>query len=293
MLRQVTEVSPMADLIALARQAEEDGALSVSIFGGFPLSDTENTGLGVVAVTLKSDGSGQKICDQIVKAAMQLKEDFTMSLPSLQSSVATAKALTEYPVLLIDTADNCHSGGTQDCMGVIQEALKQGLTNILAGPIVDPVAVAEALSVSLGETITVSIGGKSSFAAVGQPNNAMTLTGKVTAEADGKFEVTGPLFTGAKVNMGRTVLFDAGNIRVVISEDRFEAMDFAMYGILGIDVMEADYVVLKSKIQYRPTFGTIAKHIVECHSVGVASLDPTVFAYQHLARPIYPLDAIE
>jgi len=34
-----------------------------------------------------------------------------------------AKALTEGPVLLIDHADNCASGGTQDTMAVVEEVM--------------------------------------------------------------------------------------------------------------------------------------------------------------------------
>jgi Uncharacterized conserved protein len=290
MLRQVTGQAPMSDLMAMARAAEKGCVHSVSVFGGFPLSDTPHTGLTVTAVTSGERSDAQRICQEICAEAMNRKEQFTAAYEPLPDSIARAKAMPEGPVLLIDHADNCHSGGTQDSMTVIAEALEQGLTNILAGPICDPGAVATLVDAGVGATVTLPVGGKASFAAVGRSNPPVTLTGVVRTISDGSFTVTGPLFTGMQVKMGRTVLLDTGSMQIVVSEDRFEAMDFAMFRILGIDESRFHYIVLKSKVQYKPTFGSIAREVVECNGIGVASLDFDCFEYQHLTRPIYPLD---
>jgi microcystin degradation protein MlrC len=53
---------------------------------------------------------------------------------------------------------------------------------------------------------------------------------------------------------------------------------------------DTKYLILKSKIQYRPTFGAIAKHIVECNAVGVGSAELSLFPYKALMRPLFPLD---
>ena len=41
---------------------------------------------------------------------------------------------------------------------------------------------------------------------------------------------------------------------------------------------------------FRPVFMPIAKGVVYCDGVGVASSDWRMFNYEHLRRPIYPLD---
>ncbi len=41
---------------------------------------------------------------------------------------------------------------------------------------------------------------------------------------------------------------------------------------------------------FRPVFLPIAKGMVLCDSIGVGSSDWTLFDYQKLRRPIYPLD---
>jgi microcystin degradation protein MlrC len=264
----------------------------VSVFGGFPFSDTPHTGLTVTAVTSGEPAQAQAICTEICEAAMRGRQAFDCTFEPLENSIRRAHALADGPVLLIDHADNCHSGGTQDSMAVIAEALRQGLTGILAGPICDPEAVSILVAAGVGARVTLPIGGKASFAAVGRPNVACTLSGVVRNICDGSFTVTGPLFTGMQVRLGRTVLFETQGMDIVISEGRFEAMDFAMYRILGIDESTYSYIVLKSKVQYKATFGTIARHIVECNGFGVASLDLHSFAFRNLVRPIYPLDGI-
>ena len=51
MLRQATAEEPTKGLIEMAKRAEAAGALAVSVFGGFPLADTPNAGISVVAMT--------------------------------------------------------------------------------------------------------------------------------------------------------------------------------------------------------------------------------------------------
>lgn len=63
-----------------------------------------------------------------------------------------------------------------------------------------------------------------------------------------------------------------------------------MFRFLGIGPLAKKFIVLKSKIQYRPTFGAIAAHVVECNAVGVGSADFDQFPYSALTRPVYPLD---
>jgi microcystin degradation protein MlrC len=290
-LRQVTGEEPMAGLLRMARQAESPEIPSISVFGGFPLSDAPQTGLSVAAVTSGDLRRAETICKEICDAAFAQKQNFIAELEPLQSAVARAKQLEEGPILLVDTADNCHSGGGQDCMGVIEQALACGLDNILAGPICDPIAAQRLFDAGVGARMTLQVGGRSSFGAIGAQNTPLELTGVVSAVSDGKFTVSAPLFTGMSVDLGNSVVFDTGPMRLVISQSRFEAMDFAMYRIFGLDETSAKYIIIKSKIQYRPTFGTIAKHIIECHGTGPASLDASRFPYKHLIRPIYPLDA--
>ena len=68
--------------------------------------------------------------------------------------------MTAGPIILVDHGDNTGAGGNQDTMAVIKEALKQGLDDVIAGPICDPTAVAESIAAGVGSDIRIALGGK-------------------------------------------------------------------------------------------------------------------------------------
>ena len=290
MLLMATAQTPMQDLMASAKKAEAEGALAVSVFSGFPLADAPHAGLSVIAMTDNDRAGAEAICARISDQAWSLREQTYKPFEPLVQSIARAKAMTEFPVLLVDHADNCNSGGSQDTMTVIAEALRQGLTGIAAGPILDPEAVATLVEAGVGATVTLPVGGKIKASSVRMDSAPLELTGRIRTISDGRFVVRGPVFTGSQIALGRTVAFDTGAMELIVCEGRVEPLDLAMFRFVGIEPTEKRYVVVKSKMQYRPTFGAMAKHIVECNGSGAASMDLTRFDFRKVERPVYPLD---
>jgi microcystin degradation protein MlrC len=78
----------------------------------------------------------------------------------------------------------------------------------------------------------------------------------------------------------------------VITERAHEPMDLGVFTHCGIDPSRKRYIMLKSRIHYRAGFKPIAAHIVECAGAGVTNADLSVYRYQKLTRPIFPLDPI-
>ncbi len=287
-----TGVSPMSDLIAAARKAELEGALAVSVFSGFPLADTSDTGISVVAMTDGSIEHAQKICHDICTLAWDKRDGFEFAFEPLERSIARAKSLEDGPVLLVDLADNCNSGSTQDTMTVIAEALRQGLEGIAAGTICDPEAVGMMVEAGVGAVVTLPIGNKVPYGEKAA-STPLVLTGVVRTISDGHFVVRGPVFNGTKVALGRTVVLDTGQIEIVVSERRTEPQDLAMFRIVGIEPMDKRFVVIKSKWNYRPTYGAMAKHVIECNGTGAGSPDFSHFRFCKVRRPTFPLDKTE
>jgi microcystin degradation protein MlrC len=291
MLRMATDSGPMAELIAMAREEEARGALAVSVFGGFPLADCPFTGMSVVAMTDGDQGRAQAICERIRHAAWARRDAFQMAFEPLDATMRRAAEITRGPVLLVDHADNCNSGGTQDSMDVIAAALRHGLEGIAAGPIADPVAAARLVEAGVGAEVELSVGGGTDLAGVGGSCGPLVLRGRVTRVSDGRFTVQGPVFTGHEVALGRTAVLDTGRLKLVVSEGRCEPLDLAMFRFVGIEPADQRYLIIKSKIQYRPTFGAIASSVLECNGAGFASLDYTRFRYRKITRPLHPFDA--
>ena len=135
---------------------------------------------------------------------------------------------------------------------------------------------------------------------IGLKGEPLSISGRVLAITDGEFTITGPMYTGIRTFMGRTAVLgveSAGKSRsprveIVVSERAHEPMDVGVFTHCGIDPHRKRFIMLKSRIHYRAGFGPIASHIVECAGAGVTNADLSVYRYQKLRRPIYPLDPL-
>jgi microcystin degradation protein MlrC len=175
-------------------------------------------------------------------------------------------------------------------MDVIAAALGHGLDGIAAGPIADPDAARRLVEAGVGADVELPVGGCTDLTAVGGSCGPLVLRGRVTRVSDGRFTVRGPVFTGRQVALGRAAVLDTGRLKLVVSEGRCEPLDLAMFRFVGIEPEDQRFLIIKSKIQYRPTFGAIAGHVLECNGAGFASLDHTRFRYRKITRPLHPFD---
>jgi len=292
-LRQNTGESPMKDCVDAARAAEKEGLLAATAFGGFQMADIHDAGLSVVTVADSDRKAAEAACKAILDIAWTHKEQFIYRGEPLDQALAKAQAMAEHtggPILLLDHADNCASGATQDTMYVLKAALRQGLTGIAVGPVRDPQAVAEMIKAGVGAKVTVEVGGKMDMPAIDVKGEPMELTGIVRAITDGEYTISGPQFHGMRCYMGRTVVLDTGTAEIVVTEKNQEPWDRGVFTSVGIDPEQKRFLLLKSRMYFRPVFLPIAKGMVFCDSVGVGTSDWTQFDFKNLRRPIYPLD---
>ena len=289
-LHMGTDDAPMGDLVAKAKTIEAKEALAVTVFGGFPLADFHDAGLSVVAVTDGNQKLAEDICQNLAREACQRRNEFVYAAEPLDESVARAGKLTEGPILLIDHADNCASGGTQDTIAVVAEVMRQGLKDVAVGAIRDPAAVQKMIEAGVGSSLTLQLGGKMDMPSIGRNGEPLEVTGTVKVISDGEFVVRGPMYTGVKMSMGKTAALDTGSIQFVVIENNHEPFDLGMFRSVGIEPTTKQYLLLKSRIHYRAGFKPIAKHIVECNGLGVTGSDYSQFRFEKIRRPIFPID---
>jgi microcystin degradation protein MlrC len=291
-LRMGTGDAPMRELVALARAAEGRGeCLAATIFGGFPLADMPDAGVSSVVVTDGAPQAGQATCNRLLDAVWERRGEFAYESEPLEASISQAKALTDGPILLIDHADNCASGGTQDTMAVVAEVIRQGLEDVAVGAICDPEAVERMIAAGVGARVTLPLGGKVDMPAIGRRAEPLTVTGVVRVLSDGEFTVRGPMYTGVRTFLGKTAVLDAGRIEFVVVSRHHEPWDLGIFRSVGIEPTAKRYLLLKSRIHYRAGFLPIARHIIECAGEGVTSSQLERFPFRRVRRPIVPLDA--
>jgi len=282
---------PMKEIMDLAIAAETRGTvLNASVFGGFPHADIPHISCSAVMVCDGQVDAGRALLDRLLDMAWATRKDFLYEGAPLASQIAHAKTLADGPIILVDHGDNTASGGTQDVMSVIAEVERQGLTDVAAGPICDPAAVARILAAGTAASVTLTLGGNIDMPQINLPGKPHAVTGKVARITDGEFVVTGPMATGTRVRMGRTAVLDTGALQIVISERRSEPFDLGVFTHCGIDPRRKRYVLIKSRQHFRAGFEPIARHIVLCDGDGCTSSDLRLFTYRKRRRPLYPFE---
>jgi len=129
---------PMKDIMDMARAAEASGAvLNASVFGGFPHADIPHLSCSAVIVCDGQAEAGKALLDRLLGMAWERRKAFHYEGAPLASQIAHAKTLGEGPIVLADHGDNTASGGTQDVMSVIAEAMRQSPDDVVAEPICD------------------------------------------------------------------------------------------------------------------------------------------------------------
>ncbi len=300
-MRQGTDDSPNKELQELCQEYEKKGALSVSLFTGFPHADIKNAGLSVVVVTDNDPAWAQEIKNDLLAKAWQKRKSFVYQIEPLEKTVSDAKKYadsleesTRKPVMLLDHYDNTASGGTMETTETLQEVIKQGLEDVAFFGICDPESVEIMCNAGIGKEVELTIGGKFKIECFnGKQTQTIKIKGIVKNITDGRFQLESAMGKGSWVSMGKTAVLDTGNIEIVIISRHSEPFDLGSYRSVGIEPTQKKYLLHKSRIHYRVGFMPIVAKVFECCGFGVCTSDYSQLEFKNLRRPIYPLDDFE
>ena len=133
-LCQGTGDEPMRSLIAMCREAEaRAGVLAATTFGGFALADVPDAGSSAVVVTDGDRRLADEIRDGLLERIRAEREAFIYRHRPIEEALDEARAFDGGPVVLLDHADNCGSGATQDVMTAIEAVMRAGLDDVIVG----------------------------------------------------------------------------------------------------------------------------------------------------------------
>jgi microcystin degradation protein MlrC len=175
-------------------------------------------------------------------------------------------------------------------METVAEALAQGLSDMAVGPIWDPLSVGHMIEAGVGKEVTLLLGGKTDMPAIGLKGNPLEVHGTVRCITDGRYTVTCPMETGVVLNHGSSAVLDMGGVEILVCSERMEAFDLGVFRHAGIEPTAKRYLLIKSRHHFRAGFEPIAAHIVYLAGSGVTSSNYSLFRFNKIPRPIYPVD---
>lgn len=292
--RQYSARPVMHDLLEMAHAMESDHrVLNVTIAGGFPFADVPQAGMSVVVTTGGDRLLADELAEQLTILAWNRRHEFLVQAVNTEEAVHHAMSASRGPVVLADLGDSPGAGAPGDGTALLWALLDLGARNAALALIVDPEAVDQIVQAGVGEQVRLDLGGKLDR----RHGYPVEVEGRVERITDGRFRRSGPVGGGLEVELGRTALINAtgrhdGTTEMIVCERRAEADDPALFRSLGIEPVRKRIIVVKSNVQFRAAFDDIASEVIEVTTPGVTTPDFDFFAFQHVHRPIFPLDEI-
>ena len=262
---QHTGAEPCRTLHALAQAERAELAL------GFTAADVPDCGPSVVAYA-------------DTRAAAAAAADRVMDgLAAAEGAVARAMALSAQgpgPVIIADVQDNPGAGAGSDSTGLLRALVEGGAERAVLGLLADPEMARRARAAGPGADIAGPLGGRS-----GVPGD-QPFEGRFRVEriGPGRCRFTGAMYRGSEAVLGDTaVLRVAGtDVRIVVTAQRSQCLDRALFEHLGVMPREMRIVALKSTVHFRADFEPIARAVLVAEAAGGFACRPDRLCYHRL-----------
>lgn len=284
---QCTSREPMQSLIATMHQMEaEPNVLTATIAMGFPFADIVDAGVSVLVTCDGDAGLANHKADQLAGSLWNLRDELQPRLTKIEEVIHFVENRAKGLTIFADGSDN--PGGGAPCDGTIalQAMIDAGVQGGVVAILYDPETAAQATAAGVGSTIPVQLGGKT------DNRHGKSVLGEATVQAlcDGNFVYGGPMLRGVAEQLGPTATLRIANVEVIVSSQRRQCLDAEMLRIAGIEPTQRRLIVLKSAVHFRADFEPLAAHIFDADTPGIHRPDFSAYDYQHVRRPIYPLD---
>ena len=284
----LTAAGPMKAWFDLAREMEgRPGVIAASPFPMQPWLDVPEGGWSVAVVTDDDIDLAGQLAAELANDAWARREDFCR-LDSISPEMAVRNAVEAEKglIVLTDTGDSVFGGATGDSTCILEEMLKQNIDQTALVPIVDPETVHAAVSAGVGAVIQVTVGGRLD-PTYGRP---LEIEARVAGIGGGRFEIS--LLGYESFDTGRAVLLEVGAVKLLVSEKRGIGGNHpAVYEQFGLDVADARMVVVKTASNWQ-FYQQWISQVIRVDTPGATMSHLDQFEWQHLPRPIYPLDKL-
>jgi microcystin degradation protein MlrC len=91
--------------------------------------------------------------------------------------------------------------------------------------------------------------------------------------------------------MGPTAVVRVDGVNLVLTSRKTAPGDLQQLKSVGIDPALQQIIVVKAAVRWRGGYQPITRHAIHVDTPGLGSVDLRRFAFRHLRRPIFPLDA--
>ena len=280
---QCTLVEPCKSIYQQLEDIEQQNpnVLSLSFTPGFPPADIHEVGPCVVGYgTQQAESEIETAVHELVNCIEGLQSGFNGKVFSPDEAVKYAINSQNSPVVIADTQDNPGAGGNSDTLGMLRALIKNEAQSALIGLIYDPATARMAHEAGLGAEVELKLG------ALSQWENESPLETRFLVQAlgDGNFTGSGPMWGGAKMQLGLMAALRIGDIEILVSSKKMQFADKSISRHLGIEPAGHKIIVVKSSVHFQADFDDIAGETIVAAAPGPNAADNRDLPYQNI-RP--------
>ncbi len=270
-----------------------DGVVACSLFPAYPWQDVPEQGWVSLAVTNDDPDLANRLARQLALQAWEARD--RLIPPPMLAPADAVRAAIEVgagPVLITDAADTLGAGAPSDntvLFGAMLGARHQ-VDGLMLAHLPDAEAVAQVKSASIGDSITLRVGGKRDRRFC-QP---LSVTAKVICITDGPIHDQSKTGPDPTIDAGIVVCLGIDNVRLVLTEKLFHTgfgPQPSLYRKVGIEPFEARIITVKTGVGFQYTYGHAVKAVIRADCPGAISYNLDHFDFRKIPRPMFPLDA--
>lgn len=287
-----TAFEPMRTLEAQARAIEiaHPSILAVNVFAGFAYADMPEAGVGFTAVTIGDPDEARAALRELSATALAHKHFAAPDGITLDEALDRLAMHHSGPVVLIEPADNIGGGTAGDLTLVLGGLLERGIQN--TGVIInDPAAVQQLTQLPVGAQVRLPIGGWS-----GGGSQPIVLDVEILSTSNGRFTVedrhSHMAVNGIDIAMGPCAVVRSAGVTILLTSRATPPFDLAQWRSQGYDPEAFAVIGVKAAVAHRQAYDPIAAASYVLNTPGPCAPDLRTLPYQHVTRPVYPLDAL-
>ncbi len=277
-----TLVEPAGPLYRQLPQRVGGDVTALCLACGFPLADIAEVGPAVLAYG-RNARAAEDAADALLEAVAACEDRFHGRLYDPAEAAAAAVGLARRgrrPVILADTQDNPGGGGPGDTTGVLRALVEAGAEEAVVGVIADAEVAAAAHAHGVGARLHARLGEKSAM-----PGHVpFEGTFEVLRLGNGRFTATGPMYRGARMELGPMALLGLDGVRVAVASKPVQAADQSIFRHVGVEPREQHIIALKSSVHFRADFQPLAGEILVVAAPGPVRADPSELPFRNV-RP--------
>ncbi len=268
----------MRPLFRRMKQLERDPrVLYCSLFMCHIWNVNPELGWSTHVVTDGDTALAEAIAEELAELAWRVRHEQAPVFPTATEAIAQARtarlARRLGTVCMCDASDIVSAGAAGENTRLLRALLEEGKGLLTYAPIRDAVVADEHWDTPLGQTLTVTVGGR------------------LHPELNTPLIVRGTLIRRhTHPNMGRMLVLDLDHVKLVVTEHAPMAMKPSFYGMVGLNPWRADVCVVKSLFPFRLYFLAHNRKTIYARTRGVTDMDAVT--RQAFDDPVHPTDHV-